>query len=124
MRVAGLVVGILGSIVVIAAAGYAIFAGYVSEEFGYSEASKFLTMGVIGVIGGILGIVGASLAIGQPIAASILLGVASILTIVITASVLKEETVLLLPGVLGMMMLLLSTALAIFGVFEKARKTS
>ncbi len=124
MRVAGLVVGIIGSILVIAAAGYTIVGGYVLEDFGYYDANKFLTMGVIGVIGGILGIVGGSLAIGQPIAASILLAVASILTIVITATVLKEESVLLLPGVLGLVMLLLSTALAIFGIFEKARKAS
>ena len=124
MRVAGLVVGIIGSIVVILAAGYAIVAGYILEDFGYSDANRYLTMGIIGVIGGILGIIGGSLAIGQPLAASILLGVASLLTIIITATVLKEESLLLLPGILGLVMLLLSTALAIFGVFEKARKAS
>lgn len=78
MRLAALILGIIGGIAGIGGAIFALFVGGVGAAFGASEARSVVGLGLAAIPFSILGIVGGALSMSRPKTAGIMMLVAAV----------------------------------------------
>ena len=123
MKAAATTIGILGSIVAFLASIVAIAAGYFLDVLPLLSGGSIMGIGLLALIGSVVALVGGIMSATKPLAGSILLVVASVVTIIALAVVYKDWTPLTLLGGLSLALLLIGAILAFLGWME-SRKTA
>jgi len=104
VRVAALILGLLGGLFGIGGAVFAIFVGGVGDAFGAQDASLVMGLGTAAVVISIVGLVGGALALSKPKIASFLMLASAIAGfIAISAAYAIAGPLLLIAGVLALL---------------------
>ena len=78
MRVAALVLGILGGLAGLAGGAYVLAVGGLDEAFGGDSSEELYTMGWLAVVAGIGGLIGAGMAMTKPKIAAALMAISAV----------------------------------------------
>lgn len=111
MRVAAMVIGILGAIAAFMGACTVTVGGGIADAFGAEEGAEIAGRGAIGWVASIVALVGAAMALSKPRVAAILLAVGAIVGLIVNG-------VFFIPGAV---LLGVATLLAFFGRNEKEK---
>ena len=104
MKIAALILGILGGLLGMGGAIFAVFVGGVGGAFGAEDAGMVTGLGVAAVIISIVGLVGGALALAKPKAAGLIM-IASAIggLIAISAGYFIAGPLLLIAGILALL---------------------
>ena len=95
MRVAAMVIGILGSIAAFMSACTVTVAGGLADAFGAEEGAEIAGMGAIGWVASIVGLAGGAMALAKPRTAAILMVLAALVGLIVNGYFFIPGAVLL-----------------------------
>jgi len=104
IKIAALIIGILGGLAGLGGAIFALFVGGVGEAFNAQDASVVVGLGFAAIPLAILGVVGGALSIAKPKPAGILMLISAVGgTIAISAGYIIAGPMLLIAGIMALM---------------------
>lgn len=98
MRIAALILGILGGIAGILGGGFAVTVGGLGQVFNAEGANLVTNLGVAAIPAGIVGIIGGALALAKPKLAGILMFVSAVAGLVLVSAAYLIAFILLVVG--------------------------
>ncbi len=103
MRIAALILGILGGLAGIFGGSLAIFVGGVGQAFELEGAATVTGLGFAAIPAGILGLVGGAIAIAKPKAAGIMMIISAVAGLIcVSAAYVLAAILLVIGGILAL----------------------
>ncbi len=98
MRIAAMILGILGGIAGVLGGGFAVTVGGLGQAFGAEGAGTVTNLGFAAVPAAILGIIGGALALSKPKIAGILMIASAVLGVIFVSAAYAIAAILLVVG--------------------------